>query len=86
MNGALRNYWGASVSQQQEVRQSAQRLELEAYAREYQLVIHGGKLIKPEDYPCQCELQDPAKCRMYRVRGSTDKTCMCVCHTYFEPY
>ncbi len=84
----LKDYWVVTSSQQQELRQLVYGLELEEYARQHQLIVYRGKVIKPEDYPCGCELQDPLQCQLDPdlQMGVNDKTCVCLCHMYFEPY
>lgn len=90
MTVAFKGYWMVSVSEQQELRQLVQRLELEAYAEEYGLIVHEGKAIKPEEYPCECELEDPQQCQVYKDTVAeyevNDRSCNCECHRYFEPY
>src|SRR5947199_5392829 len=62
----LNGYWVVPVSKQQDLRAGVERLDLEAYAREHGLIVYEGGTIKPEDYPCECELQDPDQCCLYK--------------------
>lgn len=67
---------------------------LEQEAEEKQMLIHDGKLVAPEDYPCVCEMACPSQC--YEERENIEKRwtrkekqaeqCFCPCHTYYEPF
>jgi hypothetical protein len=86
----FKDYWVVLAGVQQELRQFAQEQELQVYAEKHNLIVYKGKTIRPEDYPCECELQDPEQCQRYKDKqmkyGVNDKTCICECHRYFEPY
>lgn len=90
----IKTYWQAAPREQGKIRRQVERAEeraaLEAYAAENRLIIYKGKAIKPEDYPCKCELENPSDCQeqkqMDAGREYKNGQCRCRCHQYYEPF
>lgn len=90
----LRQYWLASPERQIRTLEVIRQEDLEAVARERKLVIYGGKLVSPKDYPCTCIACDPVECHEEKRidYGSmpnlyyhpNDRVCPCPCHTYYD--
>lgn len=86
----IADYWKVAPSTRDEVLSTVKQQELEEYAEEHQMLLHNGKLIKPEAYPCECELQSPGQCFERRAATWTEnereiEQCSCPCHRYYEP-
>lgn len=81
----LQQYWNLEPVRREGERRAARRAELEEQAEERRMLIHEGKLIKPEEYPCTCEWQSPSDCYAARKPGMPHGLCRCPCHTYCEP-
>jgi len=93
----IKNYWSLAPSVQQSTLETVKQADLEAYAEEHRLLVHRGKLVKPEDYPCECEMESPSHC-FQEINGwetnpthdwtneeQDDKQCHCPCHSYWIP-
>lgn len=86
---SVTSYWTQPTKEQNKIKKTLAKAELEAYAEEHELVLYRGKAIKPEDYPCKCELCDASKCwedKHPNARDYQQGACKCRCHTYYEPF
>lgn len=89
---SMRDYWLLGYGQREVARLQAQKSALEQEAEERGMLIHEGKLIQPEDYPCECKLQSPYHCyeEQHGVRaenaGDDLPVCECPCHSYWQPF
>lgn len=97
MISQIPRYWQLPIVEREQKLSAVKQADLEAYADEHQLIIHNGKLIKPEDYPCLCQLEGPHWCFEDPMWKNTDiearkwtpeekeaKECHCPCHQYWE--
>lgn len=85
----VRDFWLRSPKEQKALVKQASKLELEAYAEEHELLLYRGKLVKPDDYPCKCELCNAYQCWSDKHPDAPDYMdghyyCKCKCHTYYE--
>lgn len=90
---AISTYWSLPPSEQAEHRKALAAQELQALADEKHMLVYNGKLIEPEDYPCDCELEEAQSCYEQRKDDADvkwteqeikDKYCWCPCHTWSE--
>ncbi len=91
----LPTYWQLPPDKQEAIIAEERNAELEREAAESQMLVYKGKLIKPEDYPCTCELADPSHCfqdgkkdadYQWSEEERASEQCHCPCHRYHEPW
>lgn len=94
----ITDYWQLPTTKQRKqfnlIKKQEARAALEAEAEEKQMIIHKGKLVSAEDYPCTCELASPHFCyegrenieKKWTRKEIKDECCHCPCHTWYEPF
>ena len=88
MTQPVRDYWQLTPKEQKAFLKALNKQELAAYAEEHELLFYRGKLVKPEDYPCGCELWNAGQCWEEKHPNAPDWmegqfACTCKCHTYY---
>ncbi len=83
----MKDFWLLPAREQALVRLSEQLATLDREIAQSPMIRYKGKLIKVEDYPCQCDLQDPHQCwnDKHPRSGKPDGYCKCRCHSIYEP-
>lgn len=83
-----REFWGLATDEEMaEAQATLSRRKRKEYAEEHSLLVYKGRLTRPEDYPCKCELQSPHQCAEERNgRQGDDNYCKCPCHRFFEGF
>jgi hypothetical protein len=88
----VREHWMLPLSER-EFQLDKLRLHEEALALQAsEQILYRGKLIDPEDYPCQCTLMEPNQCwedkhsNAHGWQKNKYGFCKCRCHTNYEPW